>query len=125
MYIYPKIQITKRIVAHTSVIPVPIFMRINCSGSLSFPIMQGTMNCALPRLLLFPLGTVHRAPCYSLLITGYCILSAITAANLILYTVPLTVLDLLQMVHQLTDRLLFGFWEKQLPLLLKKLRLKA
>jgi len=72
------------------------------SGNLSSPICRGTMNCA-------PTG-------YSLFITGYCILYAITVVNLILYKVPSIAFDLLQMEHRLTDRLLFGSWERQLPL---------
>ena len=84
-------QIAKWVVIHPTVIPAEV--------NLSFSICRGTMN---------------RAPAvYSLLITGYCILHAITAVNLILYVVPSIVFDLLQMVHQLTDRLPSGSWGRQ------------
>jgi len=83
----------------------PPFCHSRESGNLSSQICRGAMNCA-------PTG-------YLLLITGYCILYAmrstlvqlpvILAVNLILYEVPLIDSNLLQMVHQLMDMLLFGF----------------
>ena len=57
--------------------------------------------------LHYPLYAVR-----STLVQLYVILSV----NLILYKVPSIVFDLLQMEHRLTDRLLFGSWERQLPL---------
>ena len=107
------------------------------SGNLSSPICRGTMNCAPCgfdesnpyNTLLIP-GR-HKVCPYLYLTTLFfffiflfflhyplyairCTLHASSAirylaANLILYEVPLIDLNLLQMVHQLMDMLLFGF----------------